>query len=279
MSGPSNLGRAELVRLRGPDARGFAQSQFCNDVSALPAGDWQWSAWLDAKGRVRCFFALIDAEDDCLFAWLPLGDAALFAQELSRFLFRSKLAVDVLDGWGMQGTFDAAPESTRMRRNGETLQLRIEGAQPRLLTLEPTNAEVCDADALKRWRSCDAADGLPLVDRACAGEFVPQALELEQLAAISFRKGCYPGQEVAARLHFRGGNKRGLRRIRWDTNGIQPIAGASLSQLGSPVSIGTLLYAGADEQGAVGLAVLTTPEIAGNVIAEPSVFARVDPAG
>lgn len=279
MSGPFNLGKAELVRLRGPDSRSFSQSQFSSDVAALPLGDWQWSAWLDAKGRVRYFFALIDAGDDCLLAWLPLGNGAVFAQELGRFLFRAKLTIGELDGWSVRGDFDAPPNSPRLHRDGEALQLQIDGVQSRLLTLGPANAEVCDANALKRWRGCDAADGLPLVDAACAGEFVPQALDLERFGAISFRKGCYPGQEVAARLHFRGGNKRGPRRLRWDTNGTQPIAGANLTQTGSSASIGTLLYSGADEHGAVGLSVLTGPEFSGEVRIEPCTTAQIEPAG
>jgi folate-binding protein YgfZ len=45
-----------------------------------------------------------------------------------------------------------------------------------------------------------------------AGEWTPQALDLESIDAIRFDKGCYPGQEIAARLHFRGGNKRHLHR-------------------------------------------------------------------
>ncbi len=51
---------------------------------------------------------------------------------------------------------------------------------------------------------------------------MPQALELERLDAIRFDKGCYPGQEVAARLHFRGGNKRHLLRLAIDGAAPQP---------------------------------------------------------
>lgn len=279
MSGQFDLGRAELVQLQGPDSRSFAQSQFSSDVSALPADDWQWSAWLDATGRVRYFFALVDAGDDRLLAWLPLGEAAAFAQELGRFLFRSKLKVNALDGWAVRGDFDPLPESPRLARDGAAVQLLIDGVQPRLLCVQPDLAATVDTSAQRRWLGCDAADGLPLIDNPCAGEFVPQALDLERLGAISFRKGCYPGQEVAARLHFRGGNKRGLRRLRWDGNGLQPVAGANLTQTGVPASIGTLLYSGVDERSAVGLAVLTNSEISGEVTIEPSISARIDPAG
>ena len=282
MSGPFNLGSAELVQLLGPDSRVFAQAQFCSDVATLPALDWQWSAWLDAKGRVRYFFALIDAGDDHLLAWLPLGDAAAFAQELARFLFRSKVQVNALDGWAVRGDFNAPPESPRLGRDDESLRLLIVGVQPRLLCLHPADpadaADTVDPAALRRWRGCDAVDGLPLIDSACAGEFVPQALDLERWGAISFRKGCYPGQEVAARLHFRGGNKRGLRRLRWEGNSVQPAPGANLILADASTSIGTLLYSGGDELGAGGLAVLTNPEVLGQVTIEPAICAQIEPS-
>ena len=67
-----------------------------------------------------------------------------------------------------------------------------------------------DPVALDDWRRRDVEARLPLLPSVLAGEFTPQALGLEAIDAIRFDKGCYPGQEVAARLHFRGGNKRRL---------------------------------------------------------------------
>lgn len=257
MSESFNLGRAELVQLQGPDARSFAQSQFCSDVANLPANDWQWSAWLDAKGRVRYFFALIEADVDRLLAWLPLGDAATFALDLLRFKFRARLDVESVDGFSVLGQFDAAQDSARWQRDGESLRLRLDGATPRLVSLAPAPASEVDHDALQRWRACDAGDGLPLIDTASAVQFVPQALDLEQLGAVSFRKGCYPGQEIVARLHFRGGNKRELRLIRWDAISAAAIPGARLSDIATGNIVGRLLYSGCDAMGEVGLAVLS----------------------
>ena len=163
-----NLGSAGLVRLRGPDSRSFAQSQFCSDVAALPANDWQWSGWLDAKGRVRYFFALIDDSDDGLLAWLPLGDAASLAAELRRFQFRAKLTIEDVGGFSVLGDFDAPSDATRLQRDGETLNFRLDGATPRLVRLAPVPLLEVDLNALQRWRGCDAIDGLPLIDSACA---------------------------------------------------------------------------------------------------------------
>ncbi len=260
MSDSFNLGSAGLVRLQGPDSRSFAQSQFCSDVASLPAEDWHWSAWLDAKGRVRYFFALIAAGDDALLAWLPLGDAAAFALDLRRFQFRAKLSIEHIRGFNVLGQFDAASKAPRWQRDGDAVQLRLDGATPRLVRLAIGSQLEVDHDASQRWRGCDASDGLPLIDTACAEEFVPQSLDLERLGAVSFRKGCYPGQEIAARLHFRGGNKRGLRVIRWNAANASALPGARLSGINSEISLGTLLYSGVDPLGSMGLAVLADPQ-------------------
>lgn len=259
MSDGFNLGRAELVRLQGPDARSFAHAQFCSDVAGLPANDWQWSAWLDAKGRVRYFFALIDAGEGNLAAWLPLGNAKAFSLELRRFQFRAKLIIDSVDGFGVLGQFDVAKGSPRWKRHGDALQLFLEGSTQRLVQLSPGSPLELDVDALMHWRGCDARDGLPLIEGACASEFVPQSLDLERLGAVSFRKGCYPGQEIAARLHFRGGNKRGLRVVTWDERSESAVACARLIGVNAQTLAGTLLYSGGDGGSGVGLAVLADP--------------------
>ncbi|MGB4859353.1 MAG: folate-binding protein [Dokdonella sp.] len=260
MSDGFNLGSAGLVRLQGPDSRSFAQSQFCSDVAALAANDWQWSAWLDAKGRVRYFFALMDAGDDGLLAWLPLGDAVAFALELRRFQFRAKLTIESVEGFSVLGQFDAALDSPRWQRDGDIVQLRLDGATPRLVSLAPRPPSQVDPAAVQRWRGFDASDGLPLIDAACATEFVPQSLDLERLGGVSFGKGCYPGQEIAARLHFRGGNKRGLRVIGWDAASASAIPGARLSGIDTENTLGTLLYSGVAAGRPIGLAVLADPQ-------------------
>ena len=64
------------------------------------------------------------------------------------------------------------------------------------------------------WRRLDIAAGLPQVYAATSEEFVAQMLNLDALGAIAFDKGCYTGQEVIARAHYRGRVKRRMQRFR-----------------------------------------------------------------
>ena len=64
-----------------------------------------------------------------------------------------------------------------------------------------------------RWRALDIAAGLPQLYAATSGQFVAQMLNLDRIGAIAFDKGCYTGQEVIARAHYRGRVKRRMQRF------------------------------------------------------------------
>jgi folate-binding protein YgfZ len=80
-------------------------------------------------------------------------------------------------------------------------------------TEQPAPLAGCAAGTREEWRLLDIAAGLPQVYAATAEEFVAQMLNLDVLSAIAFDKGCYTGQEVIARAHYRGRVKRRLQRF------------------------------------------------------------------
>ena len=82
-----------VLALDGPDALAFAQAQFSNDLSTLAPGQWQWSAWLNPKGRVIAVFALLRTGQTSLRLLLPDMEADELGQDLRRFVFRRKLTI------------------------------------------------------------------------------------------------------------------------------------------------------------------------------------------
>ena len=210
------LGPAEILVLTGMDAGKFAQTQFTSDVDGLAPGHWQWSSWLDPQGRVRCFFMLLRTADHRYLAWLPLGDATAMRDALARFVLRAKVGLDVRSDWALRRLSVASGLSGHtvleqdggfaFAQPGTTARIAWVGA------VASTDMRI-DQGALEQWRRADIAAGLPLIAPELSAEFVAQALDLERIDAIRFDKGCYPGQEIVARLHFRGGNKRHLRRL------------------------------------------------------------------
>lgn len=202
-----------VLELAGSDAVAFAQSQCMNDVAALADLQWQWNGWLTPKGRLVALFAVLRLDRERLWLVLPDYPAAALCERLQRFVFRSKVKLQVRDDLRLAGAF-AAPAGATGRvaamLGGDAVELDL-GADggPRTLRIAPTPASA-DVQAATRWRAFDLAHGLPRLPDALSEQFTPQMLSLQRLEAFSIRKGCYPGQEIVARTHFLGQSKRGL---------------------------------------------------------------------
>ncbi|PZQ18662.1 MAG: folate-binding protein [Rhodanobacter denitrificans] len=238
---------AQAVLIEGADAVAFANAQFTIDVGALAEGHWRWCAWLDAQGRALHVFALLRTHADALLAWQPLGDAETMRAALSRYVFRSKVTLRTLHEWSVW-SLDAA-QSTRpaprtIAFENDGYAIALEGGA-RTAWLGPGVTDRDDDEARDRWRRTDVTAGLPLIDAATRAAFTPQALDLERIDAISFGKGCYPGQEIAARLHFRGGNKRRLRAFAFGADIDAPAPGTPIIAADG-TSKGIVLYAARD---------------------------------
>lgn len=193
---------AETLLIEGPDAITFAQSQFTSDVPALAVGRWQFSAWLDAQGRVRNLFHLVRLAPDRLLLLLRGGSADAMKSELARFVFRAKLSMHA-DSSRVIGIGTALAMHDVCEEQGST---RL-GCGDHSLAL--SNNHEMDS----RWRARQVEGGWPWLPEALLGTCLPPALSLHRLHAVSLEKGCYPGQEIVARLHYRGGNKRHLCRV------------------------------------------------------------------
>ncbi len=223
-----------VLQLSGRDALAFAQAQFANDVTLLADGQWQWSLWLSAKGRVQAVFALLRLDAQTLLLWLPDLAPESFAEQLRRFRFRSRLEISALaDAQAMIGFESPAQRGLQARGNIADLvrdpqggwsrvALDMGGVSPRVLCLgAQADAGVrADAAAIARWRMDDLAHGLPRLDDDGVDAFTPHMLGLERLGAFSVKKGCYPGQEIVARTHFLGQAKRGPLRFRLEAGAV-----------------------------------------------------------
>ncbi|MDR0181633.1 folate-binding protein [Lysobacter sp. UC] len=243
-----------LIALEGRDAAAFAQAQFMNDVALLEPGQWQWNGWLTPKGRVIALLALLKRSDDMLWLLLPDADAVAFAAALQRFVFRSKVRIQVREDLHACGRFAApANASGATFAGGEDTGIELDIGSPgalRTLRLSPTPGRQDEA-AAARWHALDLEHGLPRLPASQVEQWTPQQLSLDRLRAFSVKKGCYPGQEIVARTHFLGQAKRGLVLLESDAAleaGRDVTAGA--------VAMGKLVAAGFDGAKHLALAVM-----------------------
>lgn len=240
---PIALPMPQLIQIVGPDAVAFAQAQFSSDVFALANGRWQWSAWLSAQGRVRAFFHLLRDNDECLRLILRGGSAARMRDALARYVFRAKLQLGVIEDMnaylieapGDSPDSASLPIGTNIATNAQGTCIALPGHAPRWLWLRDTGAAPVVAQDSGVARNCgalvDIEAGLVTLDAALEDRLLPSWIGLGDLQATSVSKGCYPGQEVVARLHYKGGNKRWLYRIAFDSDSL-PAPGTALGVRG-----------------------------------------------
>lgn len=209
--------RGGVLQVEGRDAGAFLQAQLMNDLRPLQDGQWQWNGWLNPSGRVIALCALLRLGAEHWWLLLPDHPAEALAQALQRFVFRSKVVLQPRGELVLRGAMSTPParaQGAQAALGQDTALLDWSGARPRSLWVGPAD-EVppgFDVDA-GAWALDDLAHGLPRLGGDQAGEYTPQMLGLERLAAFSVKKGCYPGQEIVARTHFLGRAKRGLRRL------------------------------------------------------------------
>lgn len=233
------LATSQLLELSGIDAARFANAQFANEVLAMQAGRWQWNSWLSPQGRVRYFFALLRETPERIVLWLRGGDAETLRAELAKFVFRSQVSLRVRADLRALGCNEAeifaavgvCPERDTLAARDNAVALRLPfGARWLLLAPLPWPS-VNDESASAQWQLDDIHAGLPLLDAPLQDQLLPQWLGLDRLPAFSTSKGCYPGQEVIARLHFKGGNKRWLHHISFACERL-PSPGARIADSG-----------------------------------------------
>lgn len=197
----------QCVQLVGADARAFAHAQFSADIGKLQAGHWQWNAWLSPKGAVRALMHLADLGDGTLLALLRGGEAAALCDAWRPYVLRAKVHLAPREGFVQTG--GAALPLGQCALEGNAVALGCGDYSIRLATDGADTGEFTG----RTLRLAAIRAGWPSLPPGALENFLPPALGLEHLQAVSFQKGCYPGQEIAARLHYLGGHKRRLHHL------------------------------------------------------------------
>ncbi len=193
-----------VLAFRGVDSASFLQGQLSFDVEKLAPGASALAGLHNPQGRVIALLAVTRTTAEEFFAVVPRDLAQAVVQRLKKFVFRSKASVeDVSETLRVYGAFaDARQDIVSIAWGG------------RRLLLVPPDHEIAGSPGatLDAWNREDVKQGLPQVYAATSESFVAQMLNLDVLGAISFDKGCYTGQEVIARAHYRGRVKRRMQR-------------------------------------------------------------------
>jgi tRNA-modifying protein YgfZ len=204
-----------VLRFSGVDAQAFLQSQLTNDVAALAIGVWQWQGYCTAKGRLQATFALTRTAADTFEAVVPVSTIEALAKRLTMFRMRSKLTIEIASDRSVVLT-----DSTAQALTATAATLKLPDGRAILLTTQndAANVSAADVSAWEAWQLANINARLPEITAATNEMFVPQMIGWDTVApggGVSFSKGCYPGQEIVARAHYRGAVKRHLERVEY----------------------------------------------------------------
>lgn len=214
------------LEARGPDAAAFLHGQLTQAVADLDEFHAPLAGWADARGRVRALLRVCRVADRWLLL-TPRDGAAELEAKLRRFVLRAKVTLaraedvavgallGVADAWlAQRNAAPDTPPNQMLRRDGVAL-IRVGPQYWQLLGPKTALRELVQTLEQEDAAAAALAEielGIPAVTAELAERFVAQMLNLDELGAVSFTKGCYPGQEVIARVENLGGVKRRARR-------------------------------------------------------------------
>lgn len=237
-----------LIEASGADAPEFLHGQFTNDVLGLEDGKATLSAWCNPKGRVIATFLLCRSGNRYWLA-LPQALKTAFLRRLKLYVLRASVNIAVADeGLTLAGMIGAPAGQSRAAgvfpvvppAAGLNNDLAIVIAAPETLRELQTRLEGNE----QAWDAANVRRGIPWLEEQTRERFLPQELNLEALGALSYDKGCYPGQEIIARLRYRGEVKRLLRRATAaGALALAPRPGAALTLPGETKTIGAVISA------------------------------------
>ncbi len=226
----ADLSHYGLIRFSGDDAPSFLQSQLSCDIREINLQKAQYGSYCTPKGRVLANF-LLWQQDDAFLMQLPASLCIPVQKRLSLYVMRANVqlsdASNTLVRIGIAGQNVAAliEEITGLSCNSNLPLQVIHNEKVTIICLTQNRVELITSveNAPTLWEhssqhanpigaSCwdwlDIQSGIPVILPETQEEFLPQMINLDAIGGVSFKKGCYPGQEIVARTQYLGKLKR-----------------------------------------------------------------------
>ncbi len=283
-----DLGQFGTLRVSGEEAQSFLQNLLSNDISEVSSTRAQLSSLNNAKGRMLATLLIWREGDDYLLQ-LPRVLCEPIRKKLAMYVLRSKVKVsDASDGIISLGLSGANAQEILRAQFGELPQQPLgvncstQGSVTKIgETRFQVNTTAANAAALWAalgrhgqpvgsacWDWLNIRSGIPVILPQTQEQFVAQMVNLELIGGVSFKKGCYPGQEIVARMQYLGKLKRRMYLAHLELSGNPdgsdaPRAGDELfcADMEGQASSGMIVNAAPAPNG--GYDVLATVQIAG----------------
>lgn len=242
------LSYLSIIEVKGEDSTPFLNAQFTTDISQLTERNAQLSAWCNPKGRViSTFYIYRDLNN--YFLLLPTELKEPFCKRLQMFVLRAAVTIedrsDELVAVGIRSS-----NAGKLAEINNSMAFTVADHDKQRVIVFDTVAKIqsiwqsIDPDykgvTTQHWQLFNVLAGIPEITPETSEQYLPQEINLDLIDALNFSKGCYPGQEIVARVRYRGQVKRRLTMATSPADHI-PELGMKLYTEDDERSIGTVL--------------------------------------
>ena len=280
----TSLSDRGLIEVHGEDAESFLQNQFTNDIRNVISDNYQENAWCTPKGRMIANFRVFKRSDRYYLS-LSSDMLDIVIKKLRMYVMMSKVTIEDVSSSLVQISY--AGESavkelegigvTTPSESGQHIQqsdnslsvLRIAGAIPHfemigsaddIQTFWESSAKQATPVGINAWHYLNILSGTPFINQASSEAWIPQMVNYITVGGVDFKKGCYPGQEIVARLNYLGKTKRRMYRLLLESDKLPKIGDAIASE--SDKKAGGIVNLATNPDGKVeALAVLKIAEV------------------
>ena len=202
-----HLKNRALLRISGPDSETFLQGQLSNDITKINTSSAQLNAYCQHQGKILALFWVMRFEDN-FFLSFPLDLLEVIKPRLQMFVIMSDVTIDDVTGEYLQiGVID------ENQNNAFTINDKLS-----LIIANPSKLSKFKVTSNDFWDKACIDSSLAEIYLLTSEKMVPQMLNLDiNEIGVNFSKGCYPGQEVVARLYYLGVAKRRLFAFECDS--------------------------------------------------------------
>lgn len=265
----AKLESTQLLLVEGTDASKFLQGQVTCDIRELRDGATRIGAQCNPKGRVLLSFRALQFTPEKIALRIPVSMRTIALQNLGKYIIFSKATLSSgEDGFQLFGIYGESASNLAMKLfttlpsdNGNAVEsdgnilIRLDGNRYECwIQASKSEAFIQHLSHLatqvleNEWTLLDIRAGIASIYPETVEALTPQEINYQLINAISFRKGCYTGQEIVARLHYRGKLKRHLYRFSLTTNILPPPGTAVINNLTQQTAGQVVMAAKANSQ-------------------------------
>ncbi len=268
-----SLSHEGVLAVRGSDAAKFLQGQLTCNLNYLSDTQASLGARCTQKGRMQSSFRILLQGDGVLLAMASELLEPQLADLKKYAVFSKSKLTDESAAWVRFGVSDAdqvlaslglelPAETDSVVRSDDLIAIRVSPGRAELWapaaqaeTLHGQLAAQLNEGELNQWLLGQIRAGIGQVMPQTRELFIPQMLNLQAIGGVSFKKGCYTGQEIVARMQYLGKLKRRLYRLSLNASEL-PEPGTPLFSPTHNSAIGEVVIAARADQGIELLAVL-----------------------